>query len=109
MNLVTKVAGVTFDNPDGSSRQEAIQGIGASVWRGNLKEFTLEREPDNPHDPNSVKVLYDNKCVGYIPKEQAIEVTKFVERDKVRAIQLHETGKHEGIYFLSISMILLEN
>jgi len=50
----SKVVGVTYDNPDGSSRQ-------AIIARCRLGEqLILEAEPDNQHDPNAVKVLRTN-------------------------------------------------
>jgi len=112
MNLVVKVAGVTFQNPDGSDRQGIIKEIVHDIWSGSLQEFKLEREPDNPHDPNAVKVLYGKdeywRCVGYIPKEQAVYLSKWLEQDKIRALELHEAGKYADKYFLGLRMVILE-
>jgi len=45
------IVGESFDNDDGSSRQEEIGRCRAG------EPVDLVREPDNPHDPNCVKVL----------------------------------------------------
>jgi hypothetical protein len=44
------VAGESFGNPDGSSRQAEI----AQLKSG--EPVNLIREPDNPHDPNAIRV-----------------------------------------------------
>ncbi|WP_277680046.1 HIRAN domain-containing protein, partial [Gracilibacillus dipsosauri] len=85
-----KVVGVTKGN-----RQEVIRSIIDSyVEKGKLKSFeglsdedqvlkgiaSLEKEPDNPHDPNAIKVMLNDAHgkkyhVGYIAKEQTAEVS----------------------------------
>lgn len=63
----TKVVGVSKDNTDGTSRQDII--------RREVEEddkLRLMAEPDNPYDPNAVKILskYGNQ-IGYLNKEMA--------------------------------------
>lgn len=31
-------------------------------------DIKLKEEPDNPHDPNAIMVLLDNKHIGYVPR-----------------------------------------
>lgn len=38
----------------------------------------LEPEPTNQYDPNAVKVIYDNKHLGYIPRDLAGEVARLI-------------------------------
>jgi hypothetical protein len=61
------VAGESFENPDGTSRQALIRTrarVGATVQ--------LVPEPDNPHDPNAVKVCLDTgEQLGYISRDDA--------------------------------------
>lgn len=60
--IPTYVAGVTFKNDNGTSRQAIIKkycNIG--------DEVNLIPEPTNKHDPNAVKVcLQDGKQIGYL-------------------------------------------
>ena len=61
-HFYTKIAGVTFPNPDGSSRQEFIQKC-----RPDEQVF-LEPEPDNRFDPNAVRVVRKtDEQLGYLP------------------------------------------
>jgi hypothetical protein len=51
-HFMTKVAGVSYKNPDGSRRQDVADGCKT----GELLE--MRPEPDNPHDPNAIGI-YD--------------------------------------------------
>lgn len=103
-----KVVGVTKGN-----RQEVIRSvIDSYVEKGKLKSFeglsdeeiinknmsgtefedqvlkgiaSLEKETDNPHDPNAIKVMLNDAYgkkhhVGYIAKEQTAEVSDLLKR-----------------------------
>ena len=39
----------------------------------------LEVEPTNGHDPNAVKILYQDTMLGYIPRDQNEEISKFLQ------------------------------
>jgi hypothetical protein len=58
----TKLAGVTFNHC-----QEAIRKWG----RHDIGYFSLEREPGNPHDPNTIGVWFLNDRLGYLKKSVA--------------------------------------
>ncbi len=61
-------------------------------------KLRLEREPDNPYDPNAVKVFYEDTHIGYINKKDASfisddlidrEATTIVTEMAVRRNNLH--------------------
>jgi hypothetical protein len=58
----TKLAGVTFDHC-----QEAIHKWG----HRDIRYFSLEREPENPHDPNAIGVYFLQDRLGYLQKPVA--------------------------------------
>jgi len=58
----TKLAGVTFGNCQESIRKWGHQDIGY---------YSLEREPDNPHDPNAIGVYFLHDRLGYLKKSVA--------------------------------------
>ena len=65
-SFFTKIAGVTHRNRDRKSRQRLI----AQCRIG--EELVLEREPDNPVDPNAIKVLrVTGEQLGYISAQVA--------------------------------------
>jgi HIRAN domain len=68
--------------------------VGESFARDNLTQIIrgkesigeflttaiLRPEPTNQFDPNAVEVLIEGKHVGYIPKHDSEEVTKFIKK-----------------------------
>lgn len=67
----TRIVGVSFLNPDGSSRQEAIQ----CLQEGD--RVVLQHEWSNPVDPNAIAVFTeDGRQIGYVPKKDAAKLVK---------------------------------
>ena len=58
----TKLAGVTFGECQEAIRKWGHQDIGY---------FSLEREIDNPHDPNAIGVWFLHDRLGYLQKHVA--------------------------------------
>jgi hypothetical protein len=68
-HFFASVAGESYRNDDGTSRQAIIQRCEV----GEL--LALEHEPDNPHDVNAIRVLRRaGGQIGYLPREIAGEV-----------------------------------
>lgn len=63
MDDYIKVAGVTFDNPDGESRQTILRKLGFGYRYAILKQTTYDGE-------RAVEVWTDSKFIGYVPKAQ---------------------------------------
>jgi hypothetical protein len=62
--IITRVAGVTFEG-----RQTVVRGLRPEQM------LELLQEPDNPHDPNAVKVVTKaGDQVGYVPRELASDL-----------------------------------
>jgi len=65
--FLIRVAGVSFRNDDGSSRQNAL----ISCLPG--ERAILISEPNNPHDRDAVKVCTaDDRQVGYLPRDHGL-------------------------------------
>ena len=87
----TKVAGVSFENEDGESRQSIIRKCneGGTVL--------LEREPDNPHDRYAIAVFaragWQVKQIGYLNRGMAWKVSQHMQKGrKIRANITEITG-----------------
>lgn len=60
---------------------------GFTYWNGldvfdELKvgtTLTLEAEPSNGYDPNAVKILFGETMLGYIPRGENEEISKFLQ------------------------------
>lgn len=102
------VAGVTKKNDQGKSIQKLIREYvkkevefmeysygdmtnkeilesGEDVYEADISgnyEITLEPEPDNPYDPNAVKVIHsDMGHVGYVPRSHTAKALKVITGD----------------------------
>ena len=64
--IITKLAGVTH--------RDAQENIKALVGRDHLVPLTLVREPDNPEDPNAIRVDYEENYAGYVPATEAVRL-----------------------------------
>ena len=74
-SLVTNIAGVTFNNDDGSSRQQILADVMA---RGGEVEVTLDEFYYK--GSQAVRVLVDGRCIGNIPKHRVEEVRAVLDR-----------------------------
>jgi hypothetical protein len=76
--IKTRVAGVTFDNRDGTPRQPFIRRVKKD------DRLTLAREPENPFDPNAIAVRWEDPAgdvrqLGYVPRALAAVLAPLVD------------------------------
>lgn len=76
-SIEVSVAGVTFDNDDGSSRQRILSGIYKEAEGGGtnaaLEEYEYNGKP-------AVRILVEGKCVGVIRNTDLPKVLPIVSR-----------------------------
>ncbi len=79
----TKVAGVTFDNPDGSSRQGHIR----KCREGD--QLFLRHDPENEYDNNAIEVYCSERTwfgneryrqIGFLGRHIAPQVVEHIEK-----------------------------
>lgn len=59
----------------------------------------LIEEPDNPHDPNAIKVVIDDVLVGYIKKGSCSHIKKLLHSGKIKKIDADiYGGKYKMLY-----------
>ena len=80
--FLCSVAGVTFTNPDGESRQDIIKNIinthtthNYYSGHGNLV-VTTYHNPETGVDEPAIEVWMEGKLLGYVPKAKIPEVSK---------------------------------
>ena len=94
MAKIIKLAGVTY-----GPCQENIKNYACPTELG-IDEYELVREPDNPADPNAVRVEIAGFKFGYIPKEQAQEISSIMDNGhKLVAVfvSLNQHPYHETV------------
>lgn len=52
----------------------------------------LVPEPDNPYDPNAVKVIVDNELVGYVKSGSCKHILKIIAEDRIEKIDCEIGG-----------------
>jgi len=90
MGTRTHLSGVTFANPDGSSRRDIISRM---TDRDSVK---FERDPYNPYDSNAVKVMVMQgaqwKQIGFLEKALAATVSPAMRRGATYKISIVGCG-----------------
>jgi len=70
-SIITKLSGVSF-----GGAQENIKTFG----NRDINSYAMVREPDNPHDPNAIRVaLFGRIYMGYVPKAIAKELAPLMD------------------------------
>lgn len=110
-----KVAGVThyqdnilslaIENPDYYLNKKEIINSGLENTKIYQYDFCpnqteLIPEPDNPHDPNAIKVIVDKKHVGYVKAGSCKHILKLIKEEKIERIDCEiYGGKYKKLYY----------
>ena len=101
------VAGTTFhedailslssENPDYEMSKRDLIDAGMTdekIWEYEFDPSNVELipEPENPHDPNAVKVIVDGEHVGYIKKGSCKHILKLIAEDRIFRIDCEIGG-----------------
>lgn len=78
-------------NPDyDMTKKEIIDAdmVDTAIYKYNFApvSVTLEPEPDNPHDPKAIKVLFNGVHIGYIKSGSCTHVRKLMDADRIASI-----------------------
>ena len=82
---IIKLAGVTAGDA-----QENIKKFGCK----DIGSFALVREPDNPHDPNAIRVEMAGFYLGYVPRHIAKDLAPFIDRGERYTALFVSCNKH---------------
>jgi len=77
-------------SPLAGSQFHALPDVVARIRVGDA--LTLQREPDNPHDANAIRVLWQGQMLGYVPRRENKTVARAMDRGEplvARVIALH--------------------
>lgn len=87
--IETKIVGVSFKNPDGSSRQEKV----ALLQKGDT--LALVREPKNKYDKNAIAVRLTarGRQLGYLSREVAQHFADAVDKKTKLTAKVVSTGQ----------------
>lgn len=88
MNEIMKFA---HENPDYKLTKKQIMSMkleNTSIYKYEFDPVTvaLEPEPDNPHDKNAIKVLFNGVHIGYIKAGSCSHVNKLMKSNRIESI-----------------------
>lgn len=87
-NIMITLAGVTAEN-----RQEVIHEL---VINSGIPDFMLIREPNNPYDPNAIRVDVwgFEMAVGFVPRRVAQRLAPLMDAGALYDGKLVQVNKH---------------
>ena len=101
------VAGTTFhedsilslssENPDYEMSKRDLIDSGMTderIWEYEFDPYNVQLipEPENPHDPNAVKVIVDGEHVGYIKTGSCKHILKLLQENRILKIDCEMGG-----------------
>ena len=102
-NVDLKVVGVTFTNEDtGEKRSDIIR----ELMEKNPEEIKIElvREPENKYDMNAIKVLANDKQIGYIGKEYASIISPLMDELEEFSATIKGIGEYKNRPYCEITI-----
>ena len=73
------------------------------------QKMSLEREPENEHDKNAIKVMVGNIHLGYVPKKLARKMAKLLDADYNYISELELMDDSNGNYNIGFVTVILYN
>lgn len=71
------------------------------------QKMSLEREPENEHDENAIKVMVGNIHLGYVPKKLARKMAKLLDNDYNYISELELMEDSNNNYNIGIVNVIL--
>lgn len=99
MNSSFNVAGVTFCNEDGESRQEIIKNIGCIYNLATLVQTTYKNE-------RAVEVHINGKKIGYVPKTELNNPLSYSPTLLAEISVFEENSEQKKIYYVKLREII---
>lgn len=83
---------ISVENTDYSKSQKSLitEGlVGERVWELEFYPHKVELipEPDNPYDPNAIKVVVDGEHIAYIKKGSCAHLLKLIRDGRIEKIE----------------------
>jgi hypothetical protein len=95
---------LSIENEDYSKSKKSLIEDGLieeKVWEYEFypNKVELTPEPDNPYDPNAIKVIVDGKHVAYIKKDSCAHLLKVIREGRIENIKcVIGGGNYKYIY-----------
>ena len=102
-NVDLKVVGVTFTNEGtGEKRSDIVRELAQK----NVSDIKIQlvREPENQYDANAVKVIADDRQIGYIGKEYATIIAPLMDEYEEFSTVVKGIGEYKNRPYCEITI-----
>lgn len=90
-----KVVGVTFADGYPENMHKLAAVMEQVTKAGKVLGCRLVRDPDNPHDPNAIKVVVPELGhIGHVPRAVAAKLAPELDRAEIWRAQIHAVLIH---------------
>jgi len=102
-NVDLKVVGVTFTN-DGTGEKRS--DIVRELAQKNISDIKIQlvREPENQYDANAIKVIADDRQIGYIGKEYATIIAPLMDEYEEFSAVVKGIGEYKNRPYCEITI-----
>lgn len=102
-NVDLKVVGVTFTNEGtGEKRADIIREL-MNKKPEDIK-IELVREPENKYDMNAIKVLADDRQIGYLGKEYASIIAPLLDEYEEFDVRVKGIGEYKNRPYCEVTI-----
>lgn len=84
---------------------------GRSLWPEMKKgdALTLNREPDNPHDVNAIRIEWRGRMLGYVPRRDNADLARQLDRGarveaRITDLTRASNGRHRVSYEIYVPL-----
>jgi hypothetical protein len=99
--VITRLAGVTHGDA-----QANINKLGGR----HIGDYDLVREPDNPHDPNAIKVAYLGEIdMGYVPAPVASTLAPLMDQGRKFIAEFVRKNRAPGQATVGMTVRIVES
>ena len=102
-NVDLKVVGVTFTNEGtGEKRSDIVRELAQK----NVSDIKIQlvREPENQYDANAIKVIADDRQIGYIGKEYATIIAPLMDEYEEFSAVVKGIGEYKSRPYCEITI-----
>lgn len=99
------VSGVTYNG-----RQQLLHAVVRKRGRKGIGDISFAPDTDNKHDPNAIKIVFEEiGVIGYVPEERTLDIKKIIDKNKFEVkwdIDYFDKSENKEIIYMEIRMYL---
>ena len=109
-NFVQRLKGVKANDDNGISRQDYLKEISKMIREGKTPDINVVPciyTPEMGNPEPSIKIMWDDKCIGFMPKEVAKNLSEAYENPQYKASIKNIIGGNDIAYGCEINFSVI--